>query len=148
AHEALATAAGAIGEQRYIEAKGADYGTPQGGVMCTGPFKFARWISGESITLVRNPGYWDRTLRARAGQVTFRFITDESTAVSALMSGQLDGEYFYLPPAGLDRLRASGSGRLTLGRSTAFFTLIPTAEKGPFADPRVRRALLLATDRA
>lgn len=116
--------------------------------MCTAPFKFARWSSGESVKLVRNDAYWDPALRARSSSVEFKFITDESTAVGALVSGELDGEYFYLPPAGLDRLRSSTTGHLTLGKSTAFFTLIPTATQGPFADPKVREALLEATDRA
>jgi peptide/nickel transport system substrate-binding protein len=147
-HEMLATAAGAVSEKRFTQAAGKDYGTPQKGVMCTGPFKFANWSSGESIRLVRNDAYWDPALKAHSSSVDFKFITDESTAVGALVSGELDGEYFYLPPAGLDRLQQSTTGHLSLGKSTAFFTLIPTATKGPFADPKVRQALLDATDRS
>jgi peptide/nickel transport system substrate-binding protein len=142
----MATAAGAIGEAAYIKDKGAHYGTAKGGLMCTGPFKLAAWQPGTKITLERNDGYWDPELKAKAREVTFNFITDESTYTSALTSGGLDGS-FQLSPSSLAQLKSSSTGTLTFGAGTQFVAIRPTERKGALADPRIRQALSLALDR-
>ncbi|MER5611157.1 ABC transporter substrate-binding protein [Streptomyces sp. NPDC002215] len=147
-NQAMATAAGAVSEKSFLEKAGKDIGSPKNGAMCTGPFEFAGWKPGDSLTLTRNDDYWDPAHRALSKKLVFRFIADETTAVNALRSGEIDGQYFYLPPAGIGRLRDSPTGSLTLGRSLAFWTLIGSATSGPYADPRVRAALSTALDRA
>ncbi|NUR90542.1 MAG: ABC transporter substrate-binding protein [Nonomuraea sp.] len=145
-NQAMATAAGAVVSQDFAKKK--DLGSPTGGVMCTGPFQFDGWKSGDSLTLKRNDAYWDDTLKAKSQSLVFRFIADETTAVNALRSGEVDGQYFYLPPAGLGQLQQSTTGSVTLGRSLTFWTLLGAAKSGPYADPKVRQALSLALDRA
>ena len=147
-NQIMATAAGAIVEKAQGERAGKDLGTPSTGLMCTGPFEFGSWHSGDSLTVTRNDHYWDPALKAKSKKITFRFIADETTAVNALRSGEIDGEYFYLPPAALDQLRQSPTGTVTLGRSLTFWSLLSAAKTGPYADPRVREALSLALDRA
>ena len=147
-HEALATPAGAVTEKAYVEAKGADYGTPKGGAMGTGPFKLTMWQSGTSMALERNDKYWDTSLKPKVKSLELRFIADESTAINALRSGEIDGQYFYLPPAGLSQIASSGTSNVYFGQSLVFWSLLTVAKDGPFADPRVRQALLDATDRA
>ncbi|GAA2412248.1 ABC transporter substrate-binding protein [Nonomuraea africana] len=145
-NQAMATAAGAIVSKEYAAKK--DLGSPTGGLMCTGPFEFGAWKSGDSLAIVRNDAYWDKALAARSKEIVFRFIADETTAVNALRSGEVDGQYFYLPPAGLAQLRESTTGSVTLGKSLTFWTLLSAAKDGPYADPKVRQALSLALDRA
>src|SRR5262249_35572645 len=112
-----------------------------------GPFKFSQWQSGTSLKLDRNDAYWDKTLEPKAAHLDLRFISDESTAINALRGGQVDGQYFYTPPSGLQQLKASGATQVILGKSLVFWALVNAAHSGPFADPRVRQALLDATDR-
>ncbi|WP_431896218.1 ABC transporter substrate-binding protein [Nonomuraea sp. bgisy101] len=145
-NQAMATAAGAIVSEEYAGKK--DLGSPTTGVMCTGPFTFKGWKPGDSLTLARNDSYWDPALAAKSKELVFRFIADETTAVNALRSGEVDGQYFYLPPAGLAQLRGSTTGSVTLGKSLTFWTLLSAAKSGPYADPKVRQALSLALDRA
>lgn len=145
-NQAMATAAGAVVSADYARKK--DLGSPTGGLMCTGPFQFEGWKSGDSLTLKRNDSYWDAALKAKSESLVFRFIADETTAVNALRSGEVDGQYFYLPPAGLSQLQKSTTGSVTLGRSLTFWTLLGAAQSGPYADPKVRQALSLALDRA
>ncbi|MFE7329964.1 ABC transporter substrate-binding protein [Streptomyces sp. NPDC057565] len=147
-NQAMATAAGAVVEKSFLSKAGKDLGSPKSGVMCTGPFKFTGWTSGNSMTLTRNDTYWDAPLKAKSKSLVFRFIADETTAVNALRSGEIDGQYFYLPPAGLGQLQKSPTGSVTLGRSLTFWTLLGAAKTGPYADPRVRGALSAALDRA
>lgn len=143
----MATAAGAIGERDYIERQGKSYGTPKGGLMCTGPYALDSWQSGSRITLKANDRYWDEKLQPKASQITFSFVTDESTLASALTSGQIDGTYD-VPAAAVSQLRETADGgTLTFGAGTSFFAFRPTQRKGPLADVRIRQALSLALDR-
>jgi len=54
----------------------------------TGPFAFQSQKSGDSITLKANPGYWGGA--PKVSGVTFRFISEPSTALSALQAGEID----------------------------------------------------------
>ncbi|MFJ2721716.1 ABC transporter substrate-binding protein [Streptomyces sp. NPDC087437] len=146
-NQAMATAAGAVVEKSFLDKAGKNLGSPTGGVMCTGPFTFAGWKPGDSLRLTRNDDYWNAELKPKSKTLVFRFIADETTAVNALRSGEVDGQYFYLPPAGLSQLVDSPTGSVTLGRSLTFWALLGAAKSGPYADPRVREALSAALDR-
>src|SRR3981189_1697422 len=54
----------------------------------TGPFAFQGQKSGDSITLKANPAYWAGA--PRVSGVTFRFISEPSTALSTLQAGEID----------------------------------------------------------
>ncbi|MGW9415336.1 ABC transporter substrate-binding protein [Arthrobacter cupressi] len=145
--QGMAMAAGAIVQKKAAEASGKAFGTPEGKLQCTGPFALAKWTPGKSIELNKNPEYWDSKLVPLVKNLSFSFIADESTAVNALRSGDIDGQYFYLPPAGISQLEQSDKVTLTHGKSLVFWTLAATSESGPFANPKVREALSLAIDR-
>lgn len=145
--QAMATAAGAISQQAFTEEAGESYGTPQTGLMCTGPYQFASWSPGRTLAIERYDAYWDDEMQPRVARIEFSFIADESTAVNALRGGEIDGQYFYLPPGGLIQLQNDDALTLDYGRSLVFFALIGANEAGPLADDRVRRALSAAIDR-
>ncbi|MFC5337120.1 ABC transporter substrate-binding protein [Leucobacter denitrificans] len=146
-NQAMATAAGAIVSQAFAESAGPAFGTPQGGLMCTGPFSLESWSAGKSIVLAKNPNYWDESLIPKAEKLSFTFIADETTAVNALRAGDVDGQYFYLPPTGLNQLQGDSGATTTFGKSFVYFTLAGANQEGPFANPTIRQALLLAIDR-
>ncbi len=54
----------------------------------TGPYKFKEWVQGQSITIERNDAYFRGPAPIKT--VTFKFITDPSTAIIALEQGQID----------------------------------------------------------
>lgn len=142
----MATPAGAIESAAFVRKQGAKYGTPDGGLNCTGPFRLAKWSKGQNIKLVRNEGYWDSEHRARAAEADLSFLVAEATRTSALESGQVDGT-FDVPPSALDKLEQSSAGKIFFGPSMQSFDVIVSNFKGPLGDVRVRRALLLALDR-
>ena len=148
-NELMATGLGTIGEASYIQSKGKTYGTPQGGLMCTGPFKFDRWVPGQSITLTKNPQYWDSSHAAHAQTLEFRFIDDQSLLTNALLSGEIDGTY-EAPASAVNQLANTSAGHLYLGPAINNVALLPTlaAIQGPLRDIRVRQALSLAIDKA
>ncbi|MCW2289412.1 peptide/nickel transport system substrate-binding protein [Leucobacter luti] len=143
--QGMSSAAGAIVQQAAAEAAGEQFGTPQGGMMCTGPFQLESWEPGKAITLVKNENYWDEQLIPKVEKLSFSFIADESTAVNALRSGDVDGQFFYLPPAGLSQLEGSDAS-ITFGKSYIFWSLRAIQETGTFSNPKVREALLAAID--
>ena len=145
--QAMASAAGAIVEKAAAVKGGQAFGTPTGGVMCTGPFEFGSWSSGKNLTIERNDHYWDSSVKPKVKQITFSFIADESTAVNALRSGNVDGQFFYLPPAGLPQLEKSSSVTTTFGKSFVFWTLAAINPDGAMGDQKIREALSLAIDR-
>ncbi|WP_420313172.1 ABC transporter substrate-binding protein [Streptomyces sp. YS-B37] len=137
---------GAVSEASYLKKAGTSYGTAKGGLMCTGPFRLTGWKSGESITAERNTAYWDASLRPKVKKLTFRFITDNSTLTSALLSGQIDGSY-EIPSTVAKALGRSSSGTLYYGPSAQTVFVYPTSADSPMADPRIAKALSLSLDR-
>ncbi|WP_433171111.1 ABC transporter substrate-binding protein [Actinoallomurus sp. CA-150999] len=138
----MATAPGTIESAATLAKDGKGYGSPQKGVNCTGPFSFGSWTPGQSIVLKRFDGYWDQTLKAHSGQVKFVFIPDPTARINAFQSGEVDGGWM-LPPASYDQLKKG----LYFGRSTTVADEVVSNLHGPLGDPRVRQALLMATDR-
>ncbi|MFF4776779.1 ABC transporter substrate-binding protein [Microtetraspora fusca] len=141
----MATPIGVVVQRAQREKAGAKYGTPEGGVMCTGPYTFSSWAKGSTITMLRNDAYWDASRRAKTRQVDLRFIVDPGAIASALETNAIDGSYD-VPIDAVDRLSASSAGTLYLGKSLQVVGVISTGS-GPLGDPAVRRALALATDR-
>lgn len=141
----MVTPIGTIVEEAYRVSAGETFGTPAGGVMCTGPYSVGDWNEGQSISLVRNDDYWNTDKVAKTKQVDINFIVDSAAIANALNTGAIDGSYD-VPLGALSTLQNSTEGTLNLGRSLQLVAIIGTGN-GAFADPAVRKALMLATDR-
>jgi peptide/nickel transport system substrate-binding protein len=139
-----ASGLGTVIEKRYAEAKGSAYGTPAGGLMCTGPFELKSWRTGQAITLVRNPSYWDAALEPKVQTLVFKFITDPTTLIDGLASGEIDGTY-EVPIQGIQRIEAAG--KMYYGLSTNQGILQPIQTSGLSTNTKIREALSLAIDR-
>jgi peptide/nickel transport system substrate-binding protein len=142
----LATPIGNVVSEVHRVAAGENYGTPTGGVMCTGPYSVGDWNQGQSISLERNDNYWNADKTAKTAQVDISFIVDSAAISNALTTGAIDGSYD-VPLGSIGALEAATDGSLILGRSLQVVAIIGTGN-GAFADPAVRKALMLATDRA
>lgn len=78
----------AISSPAAIEAAGEAYGTPNGGCVGTGPYKFVSWQEGTEIVLVANEEYWGEP--AKIKNVIIRVIPDDSARFLALQAGDID----------------------------------------------------------
>jgi peptide/nickel transport system substrate-binding protein len=143
--EFLALPTAGVGEKAFIQSKGSSYGTPDGGVMCTGPFEFVKWNKGDSIVLKRNPHYWDPTLQPRVGTLKFTFLSDDASATSALVSGEVDGEYD-VPLSGLTQLKSSSVGKFYSGPGLQTLDVGIASLKGGLKNELIRQALLKTID--
>lgn len=143
--ESLGTPIGAVVSQEHREQVGENFGNPEGGVMCTGPFTVGQWNQGQSIVLERNDDYWNEERRAKTEQFEINFTVDPTAIGNALSTGEVQGGYD-VPLPSLAQLASSPTGDLAFGKSLQIMAVIPTGD-GPFGDPAVRRAITRATDR-
>ncbi|GGY77458.1 ABC transporter substrate-binding protein [Streptomyces omiyaensis] len=145
-HELLAASPGTVVSAASLAKEGKEYGTPRGDLDCTGPFSLEKWAQGDSITLRKNPDYWDAKLAPKSESVKFTFVEDPAARANAFLSGTADGGYM-VPSSSFAQLRTSGKGRLYFGPHTGAYNLAVTDFKGTLGDVRVRRALSMALDR-
>lgn len=109
-----------------------------------GPFKITEMKMGESVVLEKNPNYYNADA-VSLNKITFRYIKDQATALSAFQSGEIDG-FREVPSADLAKLKAESDDLYTLPQYATTYYLINTA-KEPYTDARVRKAINLAIDR-
>lgn len=61
------------------------------GPICTGPYMFQEFKSGEYTVVVKNSNYWDG--EPKLEKVTFKDINDQNTRALSLKSGEIDIAY-------------------------------------------------------
>jgi peptide/nickel transport system substrate-binding protein len=110
----------------------------------TGPFAFQSQKSGDSITLKANPGYWGGA--PKVSGVTFRFISEPSTALSALQAGEIDWTDS-IPTQRVAQLKDDDSITLATTPSNDYWYLALNEARAPWNDVRVRQAIAYAIDR-
>lgn len=122
-----------------------------------GAFKPTAWRTGNSLTMTRNPVYWNQPKNPEnyVQTVTYRFIPNTNTLKVNILSGQLDavsavGLTF---DQGVDLSRNERSKYKTYFVPGAVWEHIDINARGQRAkdldldDPRMRQALLYAIDR-
>jgi peptide/nickel transport system substrate-binding protein len=134
--------AGTIVSKRAVEQYGKAFGRNPVG---TGPFKFAGWRENESITLERNPDYFEPGLPHLDG-AQILLIKEPTAAVAAMMSGQVDGmdvsPFQFIP-----QLKANPDLKV-YGEVEGNYSYVGmNNRRAPFDDPMLRKAVAFAIDR-
>ncbi|MGI9465248.1 MAG: ABC transporter substrate-binding protein [Aestuariivirgaceae bacterium] len=122
----------------------------------TGPFMVKSRQTGVKTVLVRNPDYWDKSLRTNITEAIFTPIAQDATRVAALISGNVDMAY-PMPvqdwkrldeAAGVKPLAGPEARTIFLGFDQLRDELTASNVKGknPFKDVRVRKAFHMAID--
>ncbi len=111
----------------------------------TGPFRFAAWKRGDSVTLVRNPDYWGAP--PKLARVVFKFISDPTAAYAAMKAGDLDAFPMFPAPESLAELKRDPRFRVVIGATEGETILAMNNAKAPFNNLLVRRAISHALDR-
>jgi oligopeptide transport system substrate-binding protein len=125
-----------------IEKYGMDWTKP-GRMVSNGPFMLEEWKSGDKLSCVPNPQYWDKET-VKLARVIFYPIEDSDTAYRKFLKGELDWTSS-IPPEQLET---------ALARTDSYdvpyfgcYYYIFNYKKKPFNDSRVRKALSISINR-
>lgn len=131
----------AIVSKKAVEEAGDTFGRNPVG---TGAYKFVDWVSGEKVVLTRFDDYFKGP--APIKDVTFRFITDATTAAIMLEKGEID---ILHNPAKSDRKAQIENENLAYYEidSAYYYHISLNNKTGPFSDKRVRQAVAHAINR-
>ncbi|MGH7072270.1 MAG: ABC transporter substrate-binding protein, partial [Acetobacteraceae bacterium] len=120
--------------------------------VCAGPFSFVDRVAQDHITLERFPGYWNAKA-IHVDRITYKMIPNAAVRLENLEAGALD-IMEQVVPADIPAMLAHKNLQLISSPALAYATITFNVAHGPAADsplgrdPRVRRALALAIDRA
>ncbi|MER1957604.1 MAG: ABC transporter substrate-binding protein [Solibacillus sp.] len=131
-----------IASPAAFEAAGDKFGDNPVG---TGPFKFTDWKRNDSITIEKNPDYWQQGL-PKLDKVIFRSIPDNSARLNALTAGDIDLADGVNPS---DGKTVEGNAELQLierpSMNIGYLGL--TSTRAPFDNKLVRQAVNYAIDK-
>lgn len=130
-----------IGSPTAIDKQGKDnFGQNPVGA---GPFIFKSWTHGSTMTVERNPNYWNAP-RPYLDRIVFKFIGDEQQRINAFKAGEGNEIQLTTPESADQVAKAGGQGvAATLsGGPTLEFNLT----KAPLDDIRIRQAIYYGTD--
>lgn len=133
-----------------VERHGMAWTRPEN-IVSNGPFRLVRWIPNYEIVLERNPTYWDRD-DVRLDGAVLVVSEDTHSMLRLFRAGELDwlGSNVRPPPEYVPHLRGKADYREDRYLGTYFYWINLREDRNPgspLKDRRVRRALLLATDR-
>jgi len=112
----------------------------------TGPYMLQEWVVDNSMTLVKNPNYFEAGL-PKSDQIIFRVIPEEASLYAGVRSGNLD--LATINDGATIRQAKSDKNVVVMskpGMNVRVFSF--NNQKKPFDDIRVRQAVALALDRS
>jgi peptide/nickel transport system substrate-binding protein len=112
----------------------------------TGPYKLASWTKGASATLDKWDGYRDAA-KVPLEHVTFRFISDPSAEVAALLAGDIDVMANLQNVQALGQFKSDPRFQVLIGGTEGKTILAMNNKKKPLDDLKVRQAIAYAIDR-
>jgi peptide/nickel transport system substrate-binding protein len=106
----------------------------------TGPYQFSEWVKGDHVTLERYSDYWGDN-SSNVESVTYRFISEPSTRLSALLADEINLMTNLLP----EDVERAPKAESVQGVENPIMILNATG--GVTEDPRVRQAMNYAVDK-
>jgi peptide/nickel transport system substrate-binding protein len=118
----------------------------------TGPFILQDFVSGSSVTLVKNPNYWGHDERYPQNQLPYidalriLIIPDNATALAAVRSGKIDAIESLSPSTAQSLQKTNPELKFVTVPTGASESIDPRNDVAPFNDIRVRKAMQMAID--
>ena len=110
----------------------------------TGPFAIESYNAADSIVLTANENYWGGA--PAVDGLEFRFISEGSTALTALRNGEIHWTDS-IPPQNVSDLASEDGVELGQVGSSDYWYLALNMNRTPWDDVRVRQAVAYALDR-
>jgi peptide/nickel transport system substrate-binding protein len=113
--------------------------------MGTGPFSLQEWKRGETLTLVKNPNYWEEGLPL-LDSVVVSVVPDDNARILQIQGGELDA-MMDVPSSRVPELQMDPNLKVYQFPSTRTDYITINTRNAPLNDVHARRALQYATDR-
>ncbi|WP_250527320.1 ABC transporter substrate-binding protein [Caballeronia sp. GAWG2-1] len=111
----------------------------------TGPFVFKEWIPGNSLTVDKNPAYWEPG-KPYLDRVVFSDTSNPIVAMQRLRTGEVD-YISALSPIDIRPIEKQPGIVLDPGPASRWYALQWQIDRPPFNNPLVRQAIAHAVDR-
>lgn len=138
----LSDRAGLMASPTAAEKFGEDFGSNPVG---TGPFVFEDWTRGSSLTVTRNPDFWEEGM-PYLDEVEFHDIPSNVVGIQRMSIGELDyvGQ---LTPLDTKLAEASPDIKLVKDQGGRWYSLQWRWDAEPYSNPELRRAVAHALNR-
>lgn len=123
-------------------------GTDPSRVIGSGPFVFREWVTGDHITIARNPDWRESEPMPVIDEYTIRVLPEQTTAVQSLVTGEID--FYSIPSSEIANIEQDPNITLHVYPSNSFSLYSANQDESHtplFVDARVRQALMHALDR-
>ena len=112
--------------------------------MGTGPFKFVRWVRGQKIEFVSNEHYFLGAPKIK--HVIWSLVPDENTELQLMRTHEADFLYEASVSA-YKTIKTMPEVAVVLPNVNGFEGIMMNSGRGPTADRRIRRAIVMALDK-
>lgn len=129
----------------FYRARPGRYAASAGDILSNGPFVLTRWVQGASLTLEKNPLYWDAA-RIRIDRIEIPYITSDANARFNLFK---DGKVDVLDRLGRDELKRAQVERFRMkshADGSLWFLEFNHREGRPTKSFHLRKAIQLVYD--
>jgi peptide/nickel transport system substrate-binding protein len=117
-----------------------------GAMVGTGPFKFVKWVVGDSVEVEKNAEYWNKEKVAYLDAIVFKAVAEEAQRVNGLATGEIDLAQT-IAPATIAEITANKDLQL-IDRGSSFntFQISMNHTYTPISNPKIREAIAYAID--
>lgn len=119
-------------------------GTPGHIGKYTGPYAFADFVPGQSVTLIRNNYYYGP--KPAAEKIVYKVFKDPTTMQLALQAGEIDVA-FHVPVADIPTWQKLANANVLVGGPSDFVYMAMDNKQAPWSDVHIRRAIAHCMDK-
>lgn len=139
------TVYGQMISKKAYEELGDQFGMTAEAVVGTGPYTVAEFTPEQSVTYVANENYFKGAPDIK--KVAVQTVVNDESAIIALQTGEFDYFMRSVPAISVDAIKSDPNLELVNIASRKVYYMCFNCERGPFADPNMRKAVSLAINR-
>ncbi|MEZ5924192.1 MAG: ABC transporter substrate-binding protein [Hyphomicrobiaceae bacterium] len=107
----------------------------------TGPYKLVQWVPNQQVVLERNKDYWGGWTGGEADRVIVRMVTEISTQLQMLRSGEADLLFSTIPFDMVETLKQDPNIKVYVGPSWQYLYGPINVKKAPTDNLKFRQAI-------
>lgn len=112
----------------------------------TGPYKLVQWVPNQQIVLERNKDYWGGWTGGEADRIIVRIVSEVSTQLQMLRSGEADMTFATIPFDMVETLKQDPNIKVAIVDSWQYLVSPINTKKPPTDNPKIRQAILRLID--